>query len=289
MLPDPTLDDVPFDRARLITADQHLFSSFTARETLALADALRAGTLAADAPLVLATVGCQTVAVLLDQLAFHHVIQGELDGQRWAMTFCIVCHTGNAWDPTVGGAPLSLSVGGVYNGMVMLKDAQGDLWDHITGRCVSGTRQGTRLAHLSPLVHTTAAAAHKRSPEARLVLTRRGFWARLMSALVMGVFAYIAPPHFGLTMSGPADPRLPQRTLGLGVWSGGTARFYPLDRLRERGPLRDTLPGGPVRIHIDTEGGFPEARWADDPGHPMQTFTRWYGFSRTFPGAEIGG
>jgi len=40
-------------------------------------------------------------------------------------------------------------------------------------------------------------------------------------------------------------------------------------------------------IAVDPDGGYPEARWSAGEGWPMQTFTRWYGYTATFPGGAL--
>src|SRR6185312_7376129 len=36
-------------------------------------------------------VGRHTLALVLKQLAYHHVAQGKLDGQAWVAFFCVSC------------------------------------------------------------------------------------------------------------------------------------------------------------------------------------------------------
>jgi hypothetical protein len=93
------------------------------------------------------------------------------------------------------------------------------------------------------------------------------------------------PPWFRGTMA-PADARLPPMTHGLGVVVGGIQRFYPMARLKEG--RTDVLAGRTLRIQIDPEDGMPKATW-DDGSRPMQIFSRWYGFSYTYPDCELGG
>jgi hypothetical protein len=110
--------------------------------------------------------------------------------------------------------------------------------------------------------------------------------------------------------------------IGLGVWTGTTARYYPMDRIREQGgAFVDRIDGKNVLVYVDPESNTPaavfvSARSAKREGQdvqlddgsrvrsgvlldragqrrqaelPQQMFTRWYGFSLTFPGPEVFG
>jgi hypothetical protein len=121
---------------------------------------------------------------------------------------------------------------------------------------------------------------------------------------------------------GKEDPRRPRMELGLGVWTGATRRYYPMQRIRERGrAFIDQLDGRKVLIYIDSETNTPAALFVNassaemqdnevrldnrsavrsgvlfDRGgkrqtaeRPQQVFTRWYGFALTFPECEVFG
>jgi hypothetical protein len=127
--------------------------------------------------------------------------------------------------------------------------------------------------------------------------------------------------RFAATL-GTEDPRRPRMDIGLGVWTDRTARYYPMDRIRERGEaFVDRIDGKSVLIYIERESNAPaalfvETRTARRDGHdivlddgskvrsgmvidgrgqrrearrPQQMFTRWYGFSLTFPGCDVFG
>jgi hypothetical protein len=116
------------------------------------------------------------------------------------------------------------------------------------------------------------------------------------------------------------DERRPRMELGLGVWWPGVSRFYPMDVLRERGgAVFDVLGDHRVLVFLDPGSSAPVAgrtdasacRWDGedlvlDTGDVVrelrridaggvehrfelvpQMFTRWYGFSATFPGCEV--
>jgi hypothetical protein len=117
------------------------------------------------------------------------------------------------------------------------------------------------------------------------------------------------------------DTRRPQMDMGLGLWEGDEARYYPLDLVRSGGrAIVDDFGSGRVVVMIDPDNfvltafrtGAQSAEWEGEvlrlsdgtaieegvlrdangepvSDRPLQVFTRWYGFSLTFPDTEIYG
>ena len=106
------------------------------------------------------------------------------------------------------------------------------------------------------------------------------------------------------------------------VYFAATHRYYPIERIRERGrAFVDRLDARDVLIYIDPETNTPAALFVtasmapmqdkeihletgavvrdgvlfnrsgkrQTAGRPQQVFTRWYGFALTFPGSEVFG
>ena len=121
---------------------------------------------------------------------------------------------------------------------------------------------------------------------------------------------------------GQEDLRRPRMDLGVGVSTERTQRFYPVEIIRRQGnALIDVLDGQNVLVYVDPETAIPTALFIDataarleegeihlDNGsfvragvllgsggerqaveRPQQLFTRWYGFSLTFPEPEVYG
>jgi hypothetical protein len=122
---------------------------------------------------------------------------------------------------------------------------------------------------------------------------------------------------------GQEDTRRPRMDMGLGVWTNTSRRYYPMDRIRERGSaFVDQIDGRKVVVYVDPETFAPTALFVNtsnarlengevrvDNGQvvrsggvlfdargrrqtadrPQQVFTRWYGFALTFPGTEVFG
>lgn len=180
----------------------------------------------------------------------------------------------------------NFSAGGLYNGLVLLIDDETHTyWDHITGEAVHGPLSGAKMATWNIRI-TNVEAALQANPGLVLLRSRPGLFAGLISwamklPFVKGKF----PPGFRKTM-GERDDRLPEMEMGLGIIGDKVKRFYPMSRIKEG--VDDDLDGHPVRVQINDVDGVPYALLPDGT-RPAQLFTRWYGFSYTFPNCKIYG
>lgn len=198
-----------------------------------------------------------------------------------------MCNSGVGLIPRVGDRSLSLSAGGLYNGLVLLIDDETrTYWDHISGEALYGELAGTRLRRF-PVRHTTAKAAQVRYPALEVVLADSGLLGRLyglfLSRRTVGTQGFF-PPGFRGTM-GALDDRLPDRTQGLGVIVDDVACFYPSDLLTR--PATVDLGGRRLRVALGEDDEVPTAEPIDGQERPFQLYTRWYGFSFSFPECEI--
>jgi Protein of unknown function (DUF3179) len=272
--------------------------------------------------LMVFAVGQHTLALVLKQMSFHHVAQGQLDGQAWAAFFCVSCNMGTTLTPIVNGRLHRFRVTGIYNAMSMMSDYEtGSVWEHVTGECIRGPLRGAQLNTRSAQ-YLTAAQLVEAVPDAKIALSRASLRSRLLNVLLLRRMlrptGYM-PGAFRLSMT-KRDKRLPELELGLGIWMNGQARFYPMKAIKsQNNALIDTLGQQQIVVYIDPATGTPAAHrctaqiqgWdgdmlALDSGErirngcvltaaselqpldrPNQQFTRWYGFSYLFPACEI--
>ena len=89
-------------------------------------------------------------------LNWHEIVNDEIDGQRFAVTYCPLCGTAVAFDATIDGRPTDFGVSGLlYNSDVLLYDRDTEsLWSQILSKSVSGKRVGQKLTPI-PISHTT--------------------------------------------------------------------------------------------------------------------------------------
>jgi hypothetical protein len=225
--------------------------------------------------------------------------------------------------PRVNGQNHHFRCAGLYNGLVLLGDKEThSYWDHISGECIHGPLRGQTLELSGSLYYMTAKQALKAYPDVSLAISRQSFFQKSLSQ----VFQWTSlrskgfiPSFFNKTM-GKADNRLPRLDIGLGVWFETKARYYPLEQLKAHGNATiDTVNGHRILVYIDPISKAPAAihstasayHWDGENLHldthevlkesrlyneqeallpmdrPNQMFTRWYGFSYTFPNCDI--
>ncbi len=299
-----------------------VFKPFNVSAYRRLHTALETGLVDEDTMLMVFAVGKQTLALVMKQLAYHHVAQGELNGRAWAAFFCAGCNMGTTVTPIIDGRLYHFSVTGIYNAMSVMSDYETrSSWEHITGECIQGKLQGTHLPIHIPQ-YLTVAQALKFASDTQIAISRPPWLAHLLDIVLLNRMSTVTgymPTIFRLSMT-KVDTRLPELELGLGVWMGGAARFYPLKSIKaQRGFLIDSLNRQPMVIYRDPVSGIPTAHctssqvcgWDGDSlvlesgerlhdgyvlnqnaekrplNSPYHQFTRWYGFSYMFSSCEI--
>jgi hypothetical protein len=187
---------------------------------------------------------------------------------------------------------------------------------------VYGPLVGSGL-EVSALMQTTVAQVLGQDSEALVALSDRVFYTdeQMSLAGLLGSIRGGLSQLFSSTVK-EEDDRRPTMDLGMGIWDGEEARYYPYELILANGnAVLDNLAGRQVVVYldpsayalsaayIDTDGitweekvlRFSDGSYIDggvfhDPSgeraqieRPRQVFTRWYGFALTFPETEIYG
>lgn len=76
-----------FDVDRAWLDDEDHFEPFYVESTQPLEEALAAGELNPDTPVLVMEHDAGTLVFVRSQMAYHHVAQGELAGEPWLVTF----------------------------------------------------------------------------------------------------------------------------------------------------------------------------------------------------------
>lgn len=171
--------------------------------------------------------------------------------------------------------------------MLLRDDETGSYWDHVTGECLYGPLTGRQLDAWGITV-TTVEGALKQHPDIPLLRSKRNLFGRLFGKLMIQRQIRgggIMPWYFYTTMQ-KRDRRRARMDQGLGVVVDGRAVYYPKDALA--GGITDRWGDRELRIWIRDVDRIPTAEW-EDGSIPFQLFSRWYGFSFTYPGCEIYG
>lgn len=164
--------------------------------------------------------------------------------------------------------------------ILLIDDETRSYWDHITGKCVHGVSSGSELPNW-PIEMTTVASIKEKEPDLPVYVSKLPFFGRIM-LWMEGMISGRLPPMFRRTMS-DVDDRISEMEIGLGVIDGEAARFYRMSDIQEG--VTDTLNGNEIKVSIAADG-IPFAV-REDGSRPLQLFTRWYGFSLTYPHCQI--
>ena len=214
---------------------------------------------------------------------------------------------------------------GLYDGLFVMQDRESKtLWNHISGEALYGPHVGRTLGPVGNIMQMTVEEALEFDAAMQVAISDRPYTATGGRSGVpgqgnLGANAQLMP-MFVETL-GKEDTRRPRMDMGLGIWTDATRRYYPVDEIRARGALIDELDGRNVLVYIEARSATPTAIFVDaqratvagnevrlDTGavvrsgglfdadgsrmeddRPQQIFTRWYGYSLTFPRAEVFG
>lgn len=76
-----------FDINRFSNAGEGWFKTFHVEDTLSLKDALESGMVNEDTAVLVTETAAGSLALITDQMAFHHLAQGTANGKDWMATF----------------------------------------------------------------------------------------------------------------------------------------------------------------------------------------------------------
>jgi len=193
----------------------------------------------------------------ITMLSYHHVVNDRIGSQAIAVTYCVICSSGVAYDPRVDGRRLTFGFEGIWQGVAVLYDHQTkSLWMHLTGECFAGKLKGRTLKRLGTGRHTNwtdwrrhHAATDVLAPDPRYVGRKddRGYFARAGCRSGSTYF-----PDYFLGTIQHRDARLRRHDLVYGVVAGGRARAYPfLDLMLTEGVVEETFGGLEVTVWYD--------------------------------------
>lgn len=265
-----------FDVSRFNFTLHGAFEPFHVSSTRLVREALSARLVAADTDVLITATAAGPLALLTEQMAYHHIAQGRAGDQEWLVSFCVVCNTATRLVPRINGTPSRFVTAGVYDGLMVMQDvATGTIWNHLTGEALLGPAVGTTLGPPGNVLHTTVKQLLAATPDARIAISDRAYFAGgRRHGTVEGITLLgrnHARPDTRTALSdvfiatlGKEDTRRPRMDLGLGVWWDGGSRYYPRDLIQRRGgALIDRVNGQPLLVYIDPGSSTPAAMFVN--------------------------
>ena len=206
---------------------------------------------------------------------------------------------------------------GLYDGLFVMQDQESKtLWNHISGEALYGPHVGRTLGPVGNIMQMTVQEALEFDSSMLVAISDRPYTGQSGylsdDARLMDMF---------IETLGVEDNRRDRMDMGLGIWTNETRRYYPMDEIRERGAIIDRLDDRDIVVYIEARSATPTAIFVNADGatvegnevrldsgaviragvlydaegnralgeRPQQIFTRWYGYSLTFPDSEVFG
>ena len=82
-----TTTETEFDPSRAVLRNHDMFRPFRVKTTRPLEQALAQGEVDSQTPVLVLSYAAGTIVLLAEQMAYHHLAQGESDGQPWLASF----------------------------------------------------------------------------------------------------------------------------------------------------------------------------------------------------------
>ena len=167
-------------------------------------------------------------------IAWHHIVNDVINGQPVAVSYCMICNTGIAFDASVKNERYLFNVFGLYRGVLAMysrdKSGKDTVWTHMDGVAVSGPEKGKELKAI-PVINTTWGEWKRLHPDTTTPSWDTGFDKRTYQERIDSGKQAI-PGMFWQTMKGLKDDRLPLNTLVLALRVDDQQRAYPYAELK---------------------------------------------------------
>lgn len=186
-------------------------------------------------------------------VSFHHIVNDTVGEQPVVVTYCSLCSSGAIFDPTVNGETVLFDLFGLYQTVATMRDQEtGSLWSTFEGRALEGELAGASLEMLPAWTMEWSAWVDE-YPDT-LVMDIQDEFADEYEDYPIGAERGGENSRFAqIVGSFPADDRLPESELVLGVQAGDDYRAYVLDDFSGRGVLQDEIGETPALVIYDRE------------------------------------
>ncbi len=218
-------------------------------------------------------------------LNWHEIVNDEINGFPFAVTFCPLCGSGVVFDARLDGKVLRFGVSGLlYNSDVLLYDRQtNSLWSQLLRRGVSGEYAEAPLSAL-PVQHTTWRDWRRQYPQTKILTPNTGAARDYETDPYAG---YDKSEDVYFPVSPRADGEFHPKEWVLGARANGAAKAYPFSELQKNGEaiVQDSIGGREVAIHWNAEEQAARAVWADGGGDSVRAF--WFAWHAFEPDAAV--
>lgn len=219
-------------------------------------------------------------------LNWHEIVNDEIRGQKFSVTYCPLCGTGIAFSSEVGDKNLDFGVSGLlYNSDVLLYDRQTEsLWSQIISEAISGPMQGHRLKRIKT-THTSWGDWLKQHPDTLLLSEDTGFSRDYQRDPYDG-YEQSRATYFQITHEAPPNYHPKERVLGVEI--NNQFKAYPFTELDRSGKkqIQDTFANQQLTLHWDRKNSRADIR--DHRGKPLAAIEGfWFAWFTFHPDTEV--
>jgi hypothetical protein len=196
----------------------------------------------------------------ITMLAWHHIVNDNVNGKPMGMTYCPSCNTAIAFESEVEGTALQFDVASLHRANLVMVDRQtGSWWQQLTGKAIQGKLSGTALK-LIPVDLMTWGAWKELYPDTRVLSEDTGFdhdYDFLPSGNSYTDSQKSDRGSHGMPKI--TDTRFRARETVLAVQVGDVFKAYPFSNLGELAVINDEINGEPVLILFDSKSKIASA------------------------------
>jgi len=219
-------------------------------------------------------------------LNWHEIVNDEIEGQRFAVTYCPLCGTAVAFDATIDGSPTDFGVSGLlYNSDVLLYDRETEsLWSQILSKSIAGERVNKQLTPL-PISHTTWRDWREKHPDTLVLSDDTGHFRDYQRDPYAG-YEQSRSTYFSVNNEAPDNYHPKELVLGLGI--DGVYKAYPFIELDRQGKTRFSDSVNGTRFNFEWDSDNRSITVTDTTGQAVagiQGF--WFAWFAFHPDTEV--
>lgn len=221
-------------------------------------------------------------------LVWHHVVNDDVSSQPLLISYNPFALSGAAYQRIVQGTTLDFRLSDkLANSNLLLYDrATQSLWDPMTHTAIEGEKKGTILARYPSTVMTWN--AFKTSDTNGQVLSRDTGFSRDYTHDPYGDYLFRPSILFPVSHK---DDRLASKALVYGIEWNQKQKAYPLELLKKRQSVRDSIDGTSVSIEYDSKTEIVRAFQMDSAQTRQNeipvTQSFWFAWAAAFPNTDL--
>ena len=228
----------------------------------------------------------ETRAYPISILNWHEIVNDEINGQRFAITYCPLCGTAMAFEASIDGKPTDFGVSGLlYNSDVLLYDRDTEsLWSQILSKSIAGERVGKQLTPI-PISHTTWRYWRATHSDTLVMSQDTGKYRDYGTDPYAG-YEKSRNIYFSVNNTAPDNYHPKEVVVGLGI--DGIYKAYPFVELDKQGKQRfsDSLNGTEFNFEWDSENRH--IRITDTLGKPVASIQGfWFAWFAFHPETQV--